>query len=170
MGEALLDDDPDVLEARGAYLTSKGGRIPLIDDEGRKLHVTWATGYSPNSAPFKEGSCSDALNEGGFVKCDEFQRVINYERYNFFACGDVCSASRFEANERTAIGALRHTGAAASNVARIAYQWALKRGELNWLVNDECSVMNPSVRDGVEAMGSSMGFGEVLTLAHFPRR
>ena len=33
MGEALLDDDPDVLEARGAYLTSKGRRIPLIDDE-----------------------------------------------------------------------------------------------------------------------------------------
>ena len=55
MGEALLWESKDIVEARGAYLTSKGRSVPLMDELGRKLHVTWATGYSPNNNPFREG-------------------------------------------------------------------------------------------------------------------
>ena len=127
MGEALLHEAPDVLETRGAYMTSTGRRVPLVDEDGRKLHVTWATGYSVNTSPFRNGSCGEALNKEGFVKADEFQRIIGFERYNMFAAGDCCCEARFEGGERTAIGALRHAGGACANVARIAYQWAVKR-------------------------------------------
>lgn len=69
-------------------------------------------------------SCNDALDDKGFVKTDEFQRILGYEAYNMFAAGDICSADRFEAGERTAVVAVRQGGCASQNIARLAYQRA----------------------------------------------
>ena len=62
------------------WILDKGRIVPLSDGEGRKLHVQWATGFSANSPPFKDGSCEGALDERVFVLADEFPRVQGFER------------------------------------------------------------------------------------------
>ena len=48
-------------------------------------------------------------------------------RYNMFVAGDCCCRQRFEAGERTGTQAVKLAGMAASNIARIAYQRAVRR-------------------------------------------